>query len=73
MRSVLYWFISTTVAVLCMNAVATPNTDPDMQSSMDAISGYPAPDPIRAIMLGVGILAMAYTYQRAWINLRKRS
>ena len=70
MRFILYWLTSTSVAVLCMKAAATPNIETDMIAVADPMLGFTAADPTRAIMLGVGIMAMAYTYQRVWANFR---
>jgi hypothetical protein len=70
MRFILYWLTSTFVAVLCMKAAATPNSEMDFIAVIDPAIGLTAPDPTRAIMLGVGIMAMAYTYQRVWANFR---
>ena len=70
MRSFLYWLTSTFVALLCMKAVATPHAETDVIATVDPVLGFTAADPTRAIMLGVGIMAMAYTYQRVWANFR---
>jgi len=70
MRSILYWLTSTLVAVLCMKAAATPNAEADVIAAAGPMLGITATDPTRAIMLGLGIMAMAYTYQRVWANFR---
>jgi hypothetical protein len=70
MRFILYWLTSTSVAVLCMKAAATPHAETDVIAAVDPVLGLTGTDPTRAIMLGVGIMAMAYTYQRVWANFR---
>jgi hypothetical protein len=69
MRSILYWLTSTFVAVLCMKAAATPNAETTVIAA-GPVLGITATDPTRAIILGFGIMAMAYTYQRVWANFR---
>lgn len=69
MRSTLYWLTSTIIALLCMKAVATPNVDEGAITAAvptDVLAS--SNDPIRAILLGVGIMAVAYTYRRVWLN-----
>lgn len=69
MRSVLYWLTSTIVAVLCIKAAATTDFDESvLTATVPAHLVTTSPDPLRAILLGVGIMAVAYTYRRVWLN-----
>lgn len=80
MRSLLYWLCASLVAVVAAHAadfrrsLAEPTFVGPMlpgQEPVVAMTPYtPAPDPARSILLGVGVMAMAYTYRRAWLNLR---
>lgn len=69
MRSALYWLTSTLIALICIRAAATPNSEIDVVASTipQAMGSAPA-DPVRAILLGIGIMAVAYTYRRVWMN-----
>ena len=73
MRSILYWLTSSAIAVICATAAATQQAGVPLNASEDSILVAAENDPIRAILLGVGILALAYTYQRAWVNFREKS
>lgn len=80
MRSLLYWLCASLVAVVAAHAadfrrsyVEASFVGPLLpgQEPLVAMAPYtPAPDPARSILLGVGVMAMAYTYRRAWLNLR---
>ena len=69
MRSILYWLTSSMVAVLCMHAAAGTG---DMEDP--GVIGQIVVDPAgvsevsKAVLLGIGIMAVAYTYRRAWLN-----
>jgi hypothetical protein len=71
MRSTLYWLTSTAIAVLSMQAVASTN-----DQEVPAVLGQLILDPSgvsessRAILLGIGVMAVAYTYRCAWLNHR---
>jgi hypothetical protein len=73
MRSTLYWLTSSAIAALSMHAVAGTS---DMESSM--MIGQIMVDPSgvseasKAILLGIGIMAVAYTYRCAWENHHTR-
>jgi hypothetical protein len=76
MRSTLYWLTSTTLAAICMKAAATTQADGSVLATADPMFTVAQTDPMRAILLGVGIMAMAYTYHRVWANFsseQKRS
>lgn len=68
MRSTLYWLTTTALAVLCMSAAATPESPSGVLAETDMALLATSSDPTRSIMLGVGIMAVAYTFQRAWQN-----
>ncbi len=70
MRSLTYWLASTFVAVLASRAA-------ERGESLVALAGetplplLAVPDSGRSILLGVGVLAMAYTYRQAWLGWRR--
>ncbi len=72
MRSTLYWLTSIALAAICMKAAATTQADSSVLATADPIFTVTQTDPIRAILLGVGIMAMAYTYHRVWENLSEK-
>lgn len=71
MRSIIYWAISSSVAVLSMRALAQTQPD-DVSMTLSAVGNHSAaiPENVRAIVLGAGIMALAYTYRRTWLNFR---
>lgn len=72
MRSTLYWFTSTALAAICVKAAATQQAEAGVLAAGDSLMTVPQADPMRAILLGVGIMAMAYTYHRVWANFSGR-
>ncbi len=72
MRPFLYWLTSTAVAVLAAGA-SEHQAAADLLWTPDAHMAVAAvPEPSRAILLGVGIMAIAFTYRRAWLNFKGR-
>jgi hypothetical protein len=74
-RSIGYWFVCSVVAVIAVGAA-----EPDLSSTasftppIDAASAVQAvPEPGRALLLFVGIMAMAFTYRKAWLNWKRGS
>jgi hypothetical protein len=70
-RSILYWLISLSFAVLVASAAEPePVVDSMTWVKLDATeaSVLPVPEPGRAMMLFAGVMAMAFTYRRAWLN-----
>ena len=70
MRALTYWLASIFVAALASRAAERGDRllTGDPMSSLLAV-----PDSARSILLGIGILAMAYTYRQAWLNWRRPS
>ena len=69
MRSTLYWLISSSVAALSMHATAETHHSEMPLAFTDALTHSAAvPEIARSILLGIGILAVAYTYRQAWLN-----
>lgn len=74
-RSVIYWLACTAAA-----AIAAGAAEPDMTSILLftppadlASSVLPVPESSRALFLFAGIMAMAFTYRRAWLNWKRSS
>jgi hypothetical protein len=70
MRWVVYWSVVVAVAVMVAHAAATPREAAEMPLASGVLERQVSTGEGRAILLGVGILAIAYTYQRAWLNWR---
>lgn len=68
MRFTLYWLTSTAIAAICVKAAATQKAETGVLAAGDSLMAAPQADPMRAILLGIGIMAMAYTYHRVWAN-----
>ncbi|MES2595428.1 MAG: hypothetical protein V4662_08840 [Verrucomicrobiota bacterium] len=69
MRSVFYWLTCSIVAVVCIKAAATPSMDQTaMTAAVPTDLLNTTQDPVRAMVLGIGIMAVAYTYRRVWQN-----
>ena len=76
MRTFLYWLTSMTIAVLAAGASDQRGMAADeWWTSTDHLAAnvLPAPEPSRAILLGVGIMAIAFTYRKAWLNLKRQN
>ena len=72
MRSVLYWLGCVTFALICVTAAATPQPAAASVATVDGMGVSPSGNPARSIILGIGILALAYTYQRVWLNFSRK-
>jgi hypothetical protein len=71
MRWVVYWTVSLAVAVMGAHAAAKPHESGDPVILTGAVQPHLVVPEDRAILLGLGILAIAYTYQRIWQNLKR--
>lgn len=72
MRSFFYWLTTTAIAVIA--ARASEHQDGASQVLINLpgqLDALPVPEPSRAILLGVGIMAIAFTYREAWMNLKR--
>lgn len=74
-RSIVYWLICTVAA-----AIAASAAEPDMAATLSfappgdaSVTVHPVPEPSRALLLFAGIMAMAFTYRRAWMNWKRGS
>ncbi len=69
MRTFFYWLTSTAIAVLAASASEQGDGLVGMAwTAGSRIDALPVPEPSRAILLALGILAIAFTYRRAWLN-----
>jgi hypothetical protein len=72
MRWLAYWCVVVTVAVMVARATAESH-DKGVPAPAFASADFAVTKEIpegRAIVLAMGILAIAYTFQRAWQNLK---
>lgn len=72
-RSITYWFVCSIAAVIAVGAAepgvvesATFELSNTNLSTVQAV-----PEPSRALLLFAGIMAMAFTYRRAWLNWKR--
>ena len=75
LRSFTYWFACSVAAFIAVGV-----TEEGMAAMLDfnlpeaGTSGVlPVPEPSRAFLLFAGIMAMAFTYRRAWLSWRPSS
>jgi hypothetical protein len=71
MRSTIYWLISSSIAVISMRALAETQSSEVAVFATAGFETQPVPENIRAIILGLGIMAVAYTYRRTWLNFNQ--
>lgn len=72
-RSLTYWFVCCTLAVIAVGA-AEPSVVESATwelSNADLSTVHAVPEPGRALLLFVGIMAMAFTYRKAWLNWKR--
>lgn len=72
-RSIIYWLVCSALAVIAVGAAEPGLVTPDVfnLASLDASSVKPVPEPSRALMLFAGIMAMAFTYRKVWLNWKR--
>ena len=70
MRSIIYWLTSSSIAVLSVRALAETYASDSMMLASAGFEVQALPENVRAIILGVGIMAVAYTYRRTWLNFK---
>ncbi len=73
-RSILYWMCCTVFAVLAAKAsdmTSSTSAEAALTLSHQMPDILPVPEPGRAVLLGVGILAIAFTYRKAWLNMKR--
>ncbi|MCB1225675.1 MAG: hypothetical protein KDK99_07705 [Verrucomicrobiales bacterium] len=84
MKSPSYWIAVTSLAIGAATFGHSTNTTPPAAPKVglelsvadltppDSIAAvFPIPEPSRAAFLGLGIVAVAATYRRAWLNLKR--
>ncbi len=70
-RSITYWFLCGVIAVGAAKAGVADTTTFMLPANASAIQVVP--EPGRAVLLFAGIMAMAFTYRRAWLNWKRAS
>ncbi|MBX7207845.1 MAG: hypothetical protein K1X78_06030 [Verrucomicrobiaceae bacterium] len=72
-RALVYWVLSVLVATFAAQRALGASSEVEAVVASPAaslVSLGAVPDAARSVLLFVGIMAVAYTYQRAWINFR---
>lgn len=73
MRSILYWLTTSAIAVLSMQAAAgTSDSEATLAMGQMMVDPSGVSEVSRTILLGIGIMAVAYTYRCAWLNHQAR-
>lgn len=72
-RSFSYWFACSVAAAIAVGATEPGQTPPPDLILPGATLGSiaPMPEPSRALLLFVGIMAMAFTYRSAWLSWKR--
>jgi hypothetical protein len=72
-RSFSYWFASSLAAVLAASAGETSASaeTPFVLPADAEMSILAVPEPSRALLLFIGVMAMAFTYRQAWLNWKR--
>lgn len=72
-RALIYWVVTFVVAAYAAEGLSAsaPEVEASLMPASHSISSILAvPDAARSALLFIGIVAVAYTYQRAWANFR---
>ncbi|TDU81563.1 putative secreted protein with PEP-CTERM sorting signal [Prosthecobacter fusiformis] len=73
MRKFFYWLTSLAIAVLAAGASEQGDDAAEiLWTPASQLNALPVPEPSRAVLLGIGIMAIAFTYRKAWINLKRK-
>lgn len=75
-RSVTYWALSLFIATYAASHALASSAEIEGVVSPAALTFTNAvtiPDAARSALLFIGIMAVAYTYQQAWVNFRRKS
>lgn len=73
-RSVAYWSLSIALAAVASHAAETgvAVVDTPVTATVD-LSALSLAEPARGALLAAGVIATAFTYRRAWMNLKRGS
>jgi hypothetical protein len=73
MRTFFYWLFSTSLAALAASASEHSEKATEiLWLPASQLNALPVPEPSRAVLLGVGIMAIAFTYRQAWLNMKRK-
>ena len=73
LRSVIYWAICLVFATCAANYGMASGAEVQatvVPASLSITKIVAVPESARSVLLFIGILGVAFTYQRAWINFR---
>lgn len=72
-RPIIYWLTSSFLAVMAAHAAGPAGMEPASLNLAQAADSLilPVPEPSRALLLFAGIMAMAFTYRRVWLNWKR--
>ncbi|MEN3941629.1 PEP-CTERM sorting domain-containing protein [Prosthecobacter sp. SYSU 5D2] len=72
MRTLFFWLTTTAIAVLAAGASELGAEMEPLWAVPSQPDILPVPEPSRAFLLGIGIMAIAFTYRQAWMNWKRK-
>jgi hypothetical protein len=73
-RVITYWTVCVLLAFVAARATGSSGDAHVVAvAGADTLSTVPVPESVRSLLLMLGILAVAHTYRRAWMNFRDES
>jgi hypothetical protein len=72
MRTMFFWLTTTAIAVLAAGASELGAETHPLWAVPSQADILPVPEPSRALFLGIGIMAIAFTYRQAWMNWKRK-
>lgn len=73
-RSVLYWLVCTVLAFFAAAHAGESSSAVDAVRTAATVQAnvLQVPESVRAVLLFLGIFAVAFCYNRAWVNFRRK-
>lgn len=72
-RSLLYWALCTLLAFFAAHTMGSAaHADPSAGATAMQVGLVSVPDSVRSVLLFIGIFAVAFCFNRAWLNLKRK-
>lgn len=69
-KAIIFWTVSTLLAFVASHAADVPIDGAAVAASAEPVGAIAVTASFRSALLMAGIMAVAYTYRRAWLNFR---
>lgn len=69
-KAIIFWTVSTLLAFVASDAADATTDAAALSASAEPLGAMAVAASFRSALLMAGILAVAYTYRRAWLNFR---